>query len=247
MRNAIDTDVAEKFVEMGNEYAEHEQCNLALLAYNEVIRRYYNKLPDVYYRRGLVYKALEKYHLARDDFDEAIRLGVKHAEIYFHRACLLRICMRGIPQLALMDFDKAIRLNPDYMEAYYERGILRYEELNYWGAIEDFTKVIDSKPEDDLYNKRGIAYSETFQLDKAIADYTYIINRNEYERMHIIHYNRALTYERINQNELAIQDYTDVLKIKPDYDNALSARFDLYKRMGQHQKAQDSLKEITSD
>ena len=227
LRNAIDTDVAEKFVEMGNEYAEHEQWNVALLAYNEVIRRYYNKLPNVYYRRGLVYKALEKYHLARDDFDEAIRLGVKHAEIYFHRACVLGSYMKGIPQLAIMDFNKAIRLNPDYIEAYYERGMLRYENSNYHQAIEDFTKVIEFKPEDDLYKKRGIAYYEEFQFDKAIDDYTYIIGRNEYERMHIIYYNRALSYERINQNELAIQDCTEALKLKLDFYQAQ----DLYNKL----------------
>ena len=63
---------AAAFVKIGDDYAEQERQDAAIGLYNEAIKRN-PYLADAYYRRGLVYKAWEKYHQARDEFDEALR------------------------------------------------------------------------------------------------------------------------------------------------------------------------------
>ena len=140
---------------IGNEYAERSKWDTALQLYNGAIKRY-PKFANAYYWRGVAYKELEKYQQARDNFDEALRLGINHAEIYLHRGYTLFQVIRAIPTLALDDYNKAIKLNPDYVEAYYQRGKLWYETENHKYAIADFTKIIQLKPDyDEAYSRRG--------------------------------------------------------------------------------------------
>ena len=89
-----------------------------------------------------------------------------------------------------------------------------------------------------------VVHYELFQVENAVADFTHVINGNNYERMHIVYYNRAIAYMLDNQHELAIQDYTDAIRIKPDFTLALWGRFELYKRMGQDQKANEDASKL---
>lgn len=237
LRNPAYIDSAEVFLKLGNEYAEQEKWDTAIELYNGAIRRN-PKLANAYYQRGSVYKELEKYHQARDDFDEAIPLGVEHAEIYCQRGYVLFKVIRAIPTLALDDYNRAIKLDPNYAEAYYQRGKLWHGTENYERAIEDFNTAIQLKPDYDApYSGRGSSYYELLQSENAIADFTHVINRNNYERMHIVYYNRALAYRLEAEYKLAIQDYTDAIRLKPDFYYALLRRLEMYKKIGQHQQA----------
>ena len=60
---------------------------------------------------------------------------------------------------------KAIEINPDYVEAYFKRANT-YELLldNYQKAIDDYTKVIELKPDDG-----GTYFSHGYYYDDAEA------------------------------------------------------------------------------
>ncbi len=52
------------------------------------------------------------------------------------------------------------------------RAIVKAELGEYVSAIDDYTKAIEFEKNDaDLYNSRGVAYYNTDNLDKALADY----------------------------------------------------------------------------
>jgi tetratricopeptide (TPR) repeat protein len=228
---------AEVFAKLGDEYAEQGRWATALELYNEAIKRYPD-LANAYYGRGVVYNALEKYHQARDDFDNSIRLGLHHAQLYFQRGYTLYRIIRAVPTLALNDYHKAIQLDPHCVDAYYWRGRLWYEAEQHERAIQDFTKVIELKPDyDAAYSHRGSAYYELFQVEAAIADFTHVIERNNYEKMHFVYYNRAIAYKLGHQYTLAIQDYAEAIRIQADFQEALSGRFEIYKEIDQLQKA----------
>lgn len=241
-----DAGAAQIIVKIGDEYAEKERWHIALDLYNEAIKRD-SKHANAYYRRGLIYKALEKYLQARKDFDTAIRLGIEHAQIYFHRGYTLYRVIRAVPHLAFNDYDKAIQLDPSYVDAYYWRGQLWFEAEHPERAIEDFTKVIQLTPANGAaYHSRGSAYYEMFNVDNAIADFTYVIENNLYERIFATYYNRAITYQLKDENTLALSDYAEALRIKPDFQMALEGKFELNRRIGQFQEAiEEATKLIT--
>jgi tetratricopeptide (TPR) repeat protein len=238
--------IAKAFVKIGEEYARHEQWAAAMVLYNEAIKRY-PELGNAYYQRGLVYKVWEKYHQARDDFDQAIRLGIEDSEVYFNRGYILYRIMRVIPTLALNDYNKAITLNPDCVEAYYWRARLWYETENHHYAIEDYTKVLQLKADyGAAYMGRGSAYYELLQAANAIADYNYLIEKQSYEKMHAVYYNRAIAHWLNNQYDRAIQDYNEAIRIKPDFQEALAGQYEIYIQMMQLQKAIEKATELIS-
>ena len=59
---------------------------------------------------------------------------------------------------AILYYDKAIELNSRYAESYCNRGVSRAESGNYKGAISDFNKSINVKPELTIafFNKANI-------------------------------------------------------------------------------------------
>ncbi len=58
--------------------------------------------------------------------------------------------LKGDKAGALADFTKAIELNPKGIFAYYQRGCLHYDLHEMTDALEDFRKVSELQPTDDL-------------------------------------------------------------------------------------------------
>lgn len=108
---------------------------------------------------------------------------------------------------------------------YSDLGFTAYKKGDYRGAIENYTKVIELKPDDAfLYNNRGLAYFELGKYDKAISDYTKAMElKADYE---VAYYNRGLAYFKKGSwrnNEpfkSAIADFSKAIELDPDYADA---------------------------
>lgn len=75
-------------------------------------------------------------------------------------------------QKAEETLNKAIRYDKGNFEAYYYRGCAKVNALNYQGAIEDFQKAIELKPDyADAYFNLGRTYYLTNDQDKACEYY----------------------------------------------------------------------------
>jgi tetratricopeptide (TPR) repeat protein len=76
------------------------------------------------------------------DFTDAIRRDPTYTPAYLNRGTI-----QDDPDLAIADYTEAIRCDPDYVQAYYNRGFLRGQQGDYAGAIEDFTRVLQLRPD----------------------------------------------------------------------------------------------------
>lgn len=75
-------------------------------------------------------------------------------------------------QKAEETLSKAIRYDKSNFEAYYYRGCAKVNALNYQGAIEDFQKAIELKPDyADAYFNLGRTYYLMNDQDKACEYY----------------------------------------------------------------------------
>lgn len=56
---------------------------------------------------------------------------------------------------------------------FYERGGAKYDLQDYRGAVADYTKAIELKPDfAEAYNDRGVAKDDLMDYQGAVADYT---------------------------------------------------------------------------
>ena len=108
---------------------------------------------------------------------------------------------------------------------YGDMGLVEYEKGNYQEAIENFTRTIESRPDDaPLYNNRGLAYFELKKYDKALSDFSKAIElKGDYT---VAYCNRGLAYFKTAAGgnkepfDKAILDFSKALKLNPKYVDA---------------------------
>ncbi len=95
-----------------------------------------------YYERGIARYLANDIDGAIADLTAALHLHPQFAEAYLALGTAY-----GESPAALENFTEAIRINPAYVQAYYNRGLARGREGDYEGAIADFTRVLQLKPD----------------------------------------------------------------------------------------------------
>ena len=87
--------------------------------------------------------------------------------------------------LAIEKFREFVELYPDHFytgNGYYWLGIIFYKQKNYYDAIIEFEKVTTCKniwKYPDAYMRIGLSYKNLKKYDKAIAEFTKIVNKYE--------------------------------------------------------------------
>ena len=88
----------------------------------------------------------------------------------------------------------------------FNNGVDKYEQGDYQGAIDDWSKVIEINPQEvDAYYNRGIAKDKLGDHQGAIADYTKAIEINpQYANAYL---NRGIDRETVNDLKGACLDW----------------------------------------
>lgn len=159
-----------------NFYALERKINALFLIDNiktasELIEKAIDHFPmelELYYFRGLLNNAKEKYLKALNDFNKAEDIDNNEYlyKVYVNRGATYFNLQEY--ENALDDFNRAIKLDENNQIAYYSRAMANYELKNYENAVEDFTKSIEMSEENDivLYNL-GMSYFRLEVADKA--------------------------------------------------------------------------------
>lgn len=162
----INSGFAVVYYNLGNDLAEKDQYDKAILAYDKALEldsgfaEAYNNRGTAYYSRSILDREISTSI-------KAIHMNISLPEGYKYTN------EKVASDRAILDFTKAIDINPEYAEAYYNRGTAYSDQGLYDKAILDFTKAIEKNSEyAEAYYNRGNAYAEKGQYEQAITDYT---------------------------------------------------------------------------
>lgn len=138
---------------------------------------------------------------------------------------------------AIADFTEAIKLDPRYASAYYNRS-LAYEakgerkraKADYYQAL-----TLNSKIESPIYFSLARSYHEKSEYDKAITEYTRVIEI-EPEFTDIYLYRGSAYFDKGDYNH-AIADFTEAIRRNPQSIDAYNGRGVAYRNKGDYDHA----------
>ena len=175
---------------------------------------------QAYYSRGRVHAARGECDQAIADYIQAIRLQPEAAEYHRYRAKVH--AQNGDPDQAIADYTEAIRLRPEVAEYYYSRGEAYADRGVRDEAIANITVRLDPSLERQasIFLERGKLHKETGDFAEAVADLTKCLELED-DRVPLAvraaaHFWRAHTYWSLDQDQNALPDYEQALKLQPD-------------------------------
>ncbi|MGJ5180610.1 J domain-containing protein [Bradyrhizobium oligotrophicum] len=128
-------------------------------------------------RRGLERSRQGDLDGAIADFDEAIRLAPRIADIYRYRAKDLG--RRGRWDRAVADYERAIRLDPNNPALLHDSALALQQKGDLDEALVDLDRAVRMSFSDaDLYSDRGAIWLAKGRYDRALADFNQALKLN---------------------------------------------------------------------
>ena len=206
--------------------------------------------------RGYRRKIERKMHhqdLAIADFTKALEIDPRNAYAYYERGN--KWVWKGDYERAISDYTKVVELNPSYADVYYKRGDVWFDEHNLDNAIADFTKGIElgqaiftkgnkMNPRHTDYlkrkvirvvYKRGIAWIEKGDPDRAIVDFTKALEMIPRDAWG--YFLQGWVWAKKGDHDSAIGDFTKALEIDPRHAWAYYNRGNVWKKKGNLDRA----------
>lgn len=175
----------------------------------------------------------------------------KHADKYFEEGLLFYERMEY--DRSIESFDKTIELAPygkDNHIVYYNRGMAHLKNRQFDEAIYDFNKSMEMTPDSnktlqyDILVNRGEAYQKSNQMDLAAQDYTRAIELLPGQKnIKYIYSNRAWVQYARGNNDDAVADFGEAIKIDPAFDGAYFGRATVWQKKKDYQRALSDAKE----
>ncbi|MFN7657507.1 MAG: tetratricopeptide repeat protein, partial [Dolichospermum sp.] len=154
----------------------------------------------------------------------AIQLDPKNAEYYSVRG--MQDVILGEYKKAIKDFTEAIRLDDKSVFYYGYRGIAYSGLKQYKQAISDLTETIRRDPKNAPYTMQGLRYSEFKDIKGFLSGYTGF--------MSIAYRTRGGIYYELKEYKLAIDDYTQAIKIDSQNANSYAIRGGIYYKLKEY-------------
>lgn len=196
------------------------------------------------YQRAFLYLQTGDFIKAKDDYRAVIKNASSGLFSYEELALisLLLDTKKAIEYSSL-----AIAEDPDNIILYSNRASAYQIEGDYEHALMDLNRAIelDSKLWLNYLNRAEI-YITTYEYELAIQDLDKSLDlfslENATEFRNYIYFRRGYAYSKINNYDMALDDYTSSLEINPSQINVYEARGDLYLQMGSYE---NSIKDLS--
>jgi len=202
---------------------------------------------EAHAERGSCYQALRRYDEALEDYDQALRLGVKHSELYLQRGRTLRFMKRY--EEALADLQRALDLSSGSAAVLYERGLCYLDMQRHDDALRELDRVLTLVPEFKAAHylrarcKHALGRSADALADLEVA----LARRPDAPYAHAL---QARIYASQGRDGDAIAAYTRALGFRPGSSTRrelLLERADLYLAGGDPRTAQRDLSRLLAD
>ena len=127
-------------------------------------------LAILFNNRGRAHANKKDYDRAVEDYDQAIRLGLKDSNVYYRRG--LASFEKNDYGRAIQDFNEALNLDPDNVAILQSRGWAYENKNDYEQAIRDYNRAISLQSSyGPAFIRRARVYELKRQYEQALADY----------------------------------------------------------------------------
>ncbi|MTJ21899.1 tetratricopeptide repeat protein [Dolichospermum sp. UHCC 0352] len=189
------------------------------------------KDASYYNLRGSYYGQLEEYKQAIADYNQAIQLDHNDA-LYYNSRGIAYGQLEEYKQ-AIADYTQAIQLDPKDAIYYSLRGSIYSNLKDYKQAISDLTETIRRDPKNAPYTMQGLRYSEFKDNKGLLSGYTGLMSK--------AYATRGVTYYELKEYKLAIDDYTQAIKIDSQNAEYYAFRGGIYSFLKEYKQAIDDL------
>lgn len=131
---------------------------------------------------------------------------------------------------AIGKYTDAIISNPQNFNGYNYRAKANFKKQNYDDAINDISKAINISPGTvSLYEVRAECYKAKGVLDKAEADYSFVISKTgkQDKELDMLYSKRGQVYYSLNRYEESISDFNQAIKLAADNQQKAAAYYNL--------------------
>ncbi|MGA1226742.1 MAG: hypothetical protein ACO3VF_05785 [Tamlana sp.] len=131
--------------------------------------------------------------------------------------------------------NQVIDLEPKNLDAYFYRALAKNDLGDFSGAIVDYSKIIVYEPDADTYYNRGNSRYSLKDFTGAKEDYAkaYMLDKNFLDAL----YSLACVKLDLEAYEDAIKDFSNIIKVAPDWSKAYTLRAAAYKVLEKYQSA----------
>ena len=168
-----------------------------------------------------------------DDKHEPVLLDEIEEEEDFNNGSLDKLLFKALDAHARQDYDQALSYYNHILAANPEnkvcsiisnhRGMVYFVQSNYEKAIEDFTRAIQTNPNNfRAYNNRGLAYRMLKKYDRALEDFEHSIEIDTTQSE--TYFGRAQVFFEMEDYVQALKDCNKVLNLSPNAQSALRFR-----------------------
>lgn len=170
---------------------------------------------------GNLYTKKKQYDLARESFQNALKLNPDYAGAIFALAKAYEDQEQW--DAARAGFERLQKVDPRDPKSYYHLGEISISVKDFPKALSYFEKVIELEPTQGIsHNRLGACYLEMKDYDHAEKEFRKALDLNS--RMPNAHFNLALIYEARGDLVKATNEYQKELEIYPE---AYPAHFNL--------------------
>ena len=222
----LDHNDALYYISRGNAYLMLKDYKQSIADSTQAIK-IDSKDADYYLTRGSAYGHLKNYKQAIADLTQAIKIDPKKATYYGMRGGVY-INLKDYKQ-AIADFTQAIQLDPKDAIYYSLRGSIYSELKDYKQAISDLTETIRRDPKNAPYTMQGLRYSEFKDNKGLLSGYTGLMSK--------AYATRGVTYYELKEYKLAIDDYTQAIKIDSQNAEYYAFRGGIYSFLKEYKQA----------
>lgn len=138
---------------------------------------------------------------------------------------------------------EAVRLDPKNAAAWYCRASMYRDKGERDKALADADEAIRLKPDQaQYYALRALLYGDKDMWDKGLADITKKIELHGSDATHYDYASRGNFFYKLGKYEDSVKDYSEAIRLKPDYRYYYSDRARVYEKLGKTDLADEDKK-----
>ncbi len=172
-----------------------------------------------YFWKAMLFKDQDKVDEAIASMNESVKIDPK---FYNGHMMLGQLYSKKGDDNAIKHYDIAIELDDKSVEANYGKAMFLQEQKRYDEAIKAYKSLLmrNSQHEDSFFNL-GYVYFQQAKYDKALSNFTFAASTAPADAR--CYYWRAMTHEKLGDNEKAVIDLKRALNFEPEHERALLA------------------------